>query len=91
MIRQPDQNFDLQLFLENERGQVVYTWPVIEPVGGDWPTGTWPAEYWVRDMIVLTVTPDVPQGRFTLRAQWLPFSTAETDTRFSLGTITISP
>jgi hypothetical protein len=91
VLHQPDQDLDLQLSLENEQGQVVFAWPGIEPIGGDWPTDAWPAGYWVRDKIILTVTPDVPKGRFTLRAQWLPLSAGKTDAGFSLGAITILP
>jgi 4-amino-4-deoxy-L-arabinose transferase-like glycosyltransferase len=91
VLRQPERDYGLHLFLENQQGQVVYSWPIIEPIGGEWPTGAWPANYWVRDMVELPVTPNVPRGRFILRARWLPLSTGETDAGFSLGAISILP
>jgi hypothetical protein len=33
------------------------------PLGGDYPTSRWPAGRIVRDVLFLTIPPDVPPGR----------------------------
>lgn len=72
----------------------VYAWPPIEPVGGEWPTGRWPAKYWIQDRLELFISPEVPQGDFQLWLAWeakpagLPVSTAAAA---ALGTVRIAP
>jgi hypothetical protein len=62
-------------------------------VGGEWPTGGWPAGYWVQDRLDLPIGPDVPPGDFKLWLAWEAelAAPASTDAAASLGMIHIEP
>ncbi|MBI1876984.1 MAG: hypothetical protein HYR94_01885, partial [Chloroflexi bacterium] len=96
VLQPPSQNYRLEFFLANDQGQVVYRWPVLEPVNGEWPTSQWPANYWVQDRLSLPVEADAPLGQFTLRVAWIAEDTdppqavtlGESSTGFELGKVT---
>ncbi|MFN8455586.1 MAG: hypothetical protein U0401_13120 [Anaerolineae bacterium] len=74
VLRQPAENYRLAFTLAkdvNAAGSVAYQWPPLEPIGSEWPTSHWPAGYWVQDRLNLPISPDVPNGNFTLRLAWL--------------------
>src|SRR5690606_13060880 len=86
VLARPDRDYRLVFFLTSPDSSdtatgPVYAWPPLEPVGGEWPTGRWPAEYWIQDRLDLPIEPDVPPGDFKLWLAWeagpaaLPVST----------------
>jgi len=89
-MQPPQKNYQLLFWLMNESG-VVYQWPPVAPVGGEWPTSQWPAGYWVQDKISLPLPPNLPPGRVALRAGWVQ-SEAEPpviEAGFELGRLTV--
>ena len=53
--------FALQLVAEDGSSVHGESWL---PLGGEYPTNEWPAGRIVRDVLVLTIPPDIPPGRF---------------------------
>lgn len=71
VLSPPQQNYRLQFYLVDRQSRVVHRWPPLEPVGGEWPTIRWPANYWVQDKANLPVSADVPHGTFNLQLRWV--------------------
>jgi hypothetical protein len=101
VLQQPEQNYRLGFFLVNEAdtsGEVVYHWPALEPINGEWPTSQWPANYWVQDRVSLPLGADAPFGQFKLRVAWVtedtqpswPVNPEGTFTSFDLGPIVVA-
>jgi len=68
---QPQQDFQLQFFLVDNESNIVYRWPALEPVGGEWPTSHWLTDYWVQDKLDLPIDLTVPVGIFKLHGKWI--------------------
>jgi hypothetical protein len=99
VLQPPSHNYRLRFFLVNERVQVVYRWPALDPIDGEWPTGQWPTDYWVQDRLSLPVGADIPSGQFSLHVEWIAENTEqpqtilpeEAVTGFELGMVTFAP
>lgn len=90
VLRQPSKNYQLAFSLHDNHA-ISYRWSPVEPIGGEWPTSQWPANYWVQDKLDLPVSSDIPSGEHTVRIQWQTTdnSSFREQTSFELGTITI--
>lgn len=66
--QQPQQDYRLHFYLtpENDVGMPLYQWPLLHPIGGEWPTSHWPTGYWVQDKVDLPVETAIPPGRYKL-------------------------
>jgi len=91
VLRRPAQNYRLQFELLADGDEVAYRWPPVEPLGGEWATSNWPAEYWVQNKLSLPVGPDVPAGEFALRGRWLNPNGQPVGQPFGLGVVQIGP
>ncbi len=100
--QQPQQNYGLHFYLaaENALETPLYLWPVVEPIGGEWPTSQWPAGYWVQDKVDLPVAADIPPGRYKLGVALKspptePAAASQPEllgvTHFTLDSVSISP
>jgi 4-amino-4-deoxy-L-arabinose transferase-like glycosyltransferase len=89
-VRQPAQNYRLSFTLVKDAEQVIYQWPPLEPIGGEWPTSQWPTGYWVQDRLYLPIPSDIPTGSFTLHIAWLT-SENQLLPGFNLDQITVTP
>jgi hypothetical protein len=100
--QQPQQNYGLHFYLaaENALETPLYLWPVVEPIGGEWPTSQWPAGYWVQDKVDLPVGADIPPGRYKLGVALKvpvtgPAAASQPEllgvTHFTLDSVSISP
>ncbi len=94
VIQPPRRDYQLGFYLSKQSGP-VYRWPPVEPVGGEWPTQQWPADYWVQDRLDLPVGPEIPAGPLELWVTWLdrktgqPLGLADNDSPWNLGTLTV--
>lgn len=71
VFQQPQHDYQLQFFLEDDQANVVHSWPALEPAGGEWPTRQWLTNYWVQDKLRLPMSDGVPAGSFRLYARWV--------------------
>ncbi|MCK6624226.1 MAG: glycosyltransferase family 39 protein [Anaerolineae bacterium] len=98
VLQPPQQDYRLQFFLTHEQGEILYRWPALPPINGEWPTRRWPADYWVQDRLNLPLGADVPPGQFRLRAIWIAEETqsvpavvsGEAWPGFDLGWVTVT-
>jgi hypothetical protein len=81
VLEQPQHNYQLEFFLLNEEDYparvLTYRWPAAEPVGGEWSTSQWPADYWVQDKLDLPISADIPAGQFKLSIIWVEAGTEQ--------------
>ncbi len=98
--QQPQQDYRLHFYLtpENDAGMPLYQWPLLDPIGGEWPTSHWPTGYWVQDKVNLPVAIAIPPGRYKLgvalvaaAAGPLPSNRSEAvgSSHFALDSITV--
>jgi hypothetical protein len=87
----PPGDYQLSFFLTNEAETeaAVFRWPDQLPLGGEWPTRTWPAGYWFQDRLALPISRDIPAGHFVLVGQWVDGAGKAVSETFALGTIAI--
>jgi hypothetical protein len=71
VLQQPQHDYHLQFFLGDDKANVVHSWAVLEPAGGEWPTSQWPSKYWVQDKLRLPISNGIPVGSFKLYAKWV--------------------
>lgn len=98
VLQPPQEDYHLEFFLVDNQMEIVYRWPALEPINGEWPTQQWPADYWVQDRLDLAVGDDAPRGQFTLRAAWVsrsggssqPANPGESSASFELERVTIT-
>jgi hypothetical protein len=98
VLQPPQQDYRLEFFLINDQAEILYRWPALEPINGEWPTRHWPAHYWVQDRLDLPLEADTPPGQFALRASWLaeetqppqPADVGQFWAGFDLGRVTVS-
>jgi hypothetical protein len=68
---------------------------LLEPVNGEWPTGQWPAHYWVQDKLSLPIGAKIPAGAFKLQVAWVTpqqlTSSLLLPEGFELGDILVAP
>ncbi len=92
--RQPRQNYRLEFTLvkgnADAKAAAIYRWPALEPIGGEWPTNQWPAEYWVQDRLALPLGSEVPAGQFRLLVNWTDLDSSELPPSFDLGVIQVT-
>ncbi len=94
-LKKTHHNYQLEFSLINSRHEaqprVIYRWPNVEPIGGEWPTAQWPVDYWIQDKLDLPIGPDLPLGQFELQGRWISQeSKANRSAPFDLDTITIN-
>jgi hypothetical protein len=93
-LEQPQADYQLQFSLQDYEGRLVYAWPWLEPVNGEWPTSQWPAHYWIQDKLSLPVGAEIPAGAFKLQAAWIapqqPIFPLLSPEGFGLGDILVS-
>jgi hypothetical protein len=92
VLQPPQQNYRLEFTLVKMGAEAtpVYRWPVLEPIGGEWPTRQWPADYWVQDRPALPIGPEAPAGQFRLLVTWMGIDLQELSTPFDLGAIVVT-
>jgi hypothetical protein len=98
VLQPPQGDYHLEFFLVNNHMEIVYRWPVLKPINGEWPTHQWPVDYWVQDRLDLVVGDDTPRGQFTLRVAWVsetggpsqPANPGESSASFELERVTIT-
>lgn len=98
VLQPPQEDYHLEFFLVDDQQEIIYRWPALEPINGEWPTQQWPADYWVQDRLDLAVGDDVPRGQFMLRAAWVsetgeaspPANLVESSVGFELERVTIT-
>ena len=74
---QPQLDYQLQFFLVNDEANIVFHWPLLEPIGGEWPTSRWPIDYWMQDKLDLPINSEVPEGTFNLYGKWVEASSQD--------------
>jgi hypothetical protein len=94
ILRPPRQDYRLEFTLVevDAAGEpaTVYRWPALEPIGGEWPTSQWPADYWVQDRLALPINAEVPGGQFRLLVTWVGLDAAKVSPIFDLGIIHVT-
>ncbi|GIK40050.1 MAG: hypothetical protein BroJett011_38830 [Chloroflexota bacterium] len=98
VLQPPQADYHLEFFLVDDQMEIVYRWPALAPINGEWPTRQWPADYWVQDRLDLVVGDDAPRGQFTLRAAWVsetggpsqPANPGASSASFELERVTIT-
>jgi hypothetical protein len=96
VLSRPQQDYKIRYVLVDDKAEVVYRWPALEPANGEWPTSQWPADYWVQDKLQLPVSPSVPAGNYTLQAILTGPAeptrpAAETGPMYDLGPVLVEP
>lgn len=89
VLQPPARNDRLLFFLTAGESETLtsptYSWPPVEPIGGEWPTSQWPAGYWVQDQLDLPIGPDAPAGPSRLWLTWLAEGVASSPAVFRPG------
>ncbi|MDM8528673.1 glycosyltransferase family 39 protein [Anaerolineales bacterium HSG24] len=85
VVEQPTSDNQLEFYLLDDTGYVVYTWPFVEPINGAWPTNQWPTDYWVQNRISLPIIADIPIGQFQLHGCW----SGGIQANFAIGSVVI--
>ncbi len=74
ILEKPEHDYQLKFSLWDNiavSDSILYEWPEINPIGGEWLTSQWPKDYWVQDRVDLELPPNIASGEYYLRIQWV--------------------